>query len=180
MAERLWFQQPVEGLFLRGLGPRLTPELVQVVRAQGIELANLRPAYPIEQVRGSLEALAPTLFPSATREQALREFGRIFLRGYAQTFIGSAMVKLMKVIGPRRTLQRMTANFRTGSNFIETRFTSLGPTEAEVWFNDGADMPEFFAGVVDQGSDFLALTRSTVELLPDTPPAFRLRVTWES
>ncbi len=178
MSERLWFQQPVEGLFLKGLGGKLTPELQRTVRKAGIDLANLQPAYPIEQVRGALEALGPMLYPGMTREQFLREFGRVFLRGYSQTLIGGAMVQLMKVIGARRTLERMTKNFRSGSNFIETRFTSLGPTEAEVWFNDGAEMPEFFAGVVEQGGAFLALERNTVTLTRGQGTDFTLVVRW--
>lgn len=176
---RLWFQQPIEGLFLRGLGPQMTPQAKAAVKACGIDLDRLEPGYPVEVVEQALKALTPLLAPDLSQADALRSFGRAFLRGYSETLLGGAMVAVMKAVGPRRTLERMQKNFRTGTNFIETKFTSTGPTSAELWFNDGGGVPEFFAGVVEQGGVFLATQGTTVVLKPDVPPAFRLDVSWE-
>lgn len=177
--ERLWFQQPIEGQFLRGLGEKLTPELRAVVKGCGIDLDRLQPGYPVEVMERTLKTLAPLVFPTLSTSEAMWEFGRAFLRGYSQTFLGGAMVGVMKAVGPRRTLERMQKNFRTGTNFIETRFTSTGPNSAELWFNDGAGTPEFFAGVVEQGASFVDSKGTKVVLHEDVSPAFRLTITWE-
>ena len=61
--EKLWFSQAIEGLFIRGLGARLTPDVRAKISAEGIDLGKLQPAYPIEQIHRAARAVLPTLWP---------------------------------------------------------------------------------------------------------------------
>lgn len=40
-------------------------------------------------------------------------------------------LRLLQVLGPRRTLQRAQKNFRTGNNYTEVRFSDVSPTEMD-------------------------------------------------
>lgn len=154
MTEKLWFSQSVEGLLIRGVGAQMTPSLNAQLVALGIDLAHLKPAYPNDAVVSAIRLTASVLFPGQTERDALRGMGTVFMRGFAETLMGKAMVQFMRVIGPRRSLQRMERNFRTGGNYIETRFTALGAGKAEVWFNDVSGIPDFYAGIIERGGLF--------------------------
>jgi uncharacterized protein (TIGR02265 family) len=178
--EKLWFSHTIEGLFVRGLGSRMTPEHLATLKAGGIDLAKLKPAYPVEDVFAVCRTLLPRLWPELSTFDAEVQLGICFMQGYTQTLMGGAMVKLMRLIGPRRSLERMQANFRGGGNYIETRFTSLGPTLVELWFNDTSGMPGFYLGVVEEGGRMVNAKNLKVTAVPDVPPASVLRVSWDA
>jgi len=178
MAEGIWFQQSVEGLFVRGVGERMTPALRGKLLELGIDLARLQPGYPNSAVSEAIRFTGAELFPDRPEREALRAVGALFMDGYQHTFMGRAMVQLMKVIGARRSLERMERNFRTGGNFLETRFTSLGQGKVELWFNDVGDIADFYAGVMERGGQLTGAADISVTFTRDAPPACTYLVTW--
>lgn len=179
MTEKLWFQQSIEGLLVRGVGKDMTPALREKLRALGIDLASLQPGYDAKVVSQAIRLTAAELFPGRPEAEALREVGALFMRGYVETLLGRAMVQVMKVVGPRRSLERMQRNFRTGSNYIETRFTSLGKGQAELWFNDVSGIPDFYAGVMSAGGRLAAAGNVRVTVHPSTDESCRFLVEWD-
>ncbi len=180
VAEKLWFSHSVEGLFVRGLGPRLTPALRAKVLAQGIDLDRLKPGYPIEDIVAVCRALLPSLWPTLSEAEGFQLLGNALLQGYSQTLLGTAMVQMMKLIGPRRSLERMQKNFRTGGNYIETRFTALGPTSVELWLSDVTGVPTFWAGMVEEGARMTGTKNIRVVVHAESPPSATLRVDWDA
>lgn len=178
MSERLWFQSSVEGLFVRGVGSAMTTSLAARLAAIGIDLNALAPAYPAAVMTEAIHMTVAELFPERTSAEGLRELGRVFMRGFGQTFIGAAMVQFMKVIGPRRTLERMQRNFRNGSNFIETRFTAVDERTATLWFNDVSGMPEFYAGILEEGGRTTGTADVAVSFTPGEGADCTFRITW--
>ncbi|MFZ5446745.1 MAG: DUF2378 family protein [Myxococcota bacterium] len=178
--QRLWFTQAIEGLFIRGLGERLTPAVRAKILEAGIDLSRLEPAYPIEQVFRGARSVLPLLWPGVPEDEAFRQLGVAFMRGYAQTLVGGAMVQMMKLIGTRRTLERMQKNFRTGGNYLETRFTPLGPTSVELWINDVSGMPGLYTGIIEEGGHFVGTKNLRIVAQPDAPPAHLYRIDWDA
>ena len=70
---------------------------------------------------------------------------------FAESVMGSAMFGLLRVIGPMRTIGRMTKNFRTGANYIDTRATQMGPSAFDIWFNEVNGMDGFYRGMLESG-----------------------------
>ncbi|MGV3619736.1 MAG: DUF2378 family protein [Archangium sp.] len=181
MTQRLWFTQTVEGLFIRGLGEQLTPAAREAVKNAGIDLTKkLEVAYPAEVVEAACRAVLPFVFPGVSDDEGFFQLGRTFMRGYSSTLIGSAMVGVMKVIGARRSLERMTKNFRTGGNYIETKVTVHGPTSVELWFNDVGQMPGFYRGVIVGGGELIGVSAMRVEQKLLEPPTASFHVTWSA
>lgn len=180
MAERLWFSHAVEGLFGRGLGARLTPEAKAAARDAGIDVDKLAVAYTAETMERACRAVAPFVLPGLDDDASFFELGRIFMHGYSSTLIGAAMVGVMKVIGARRSLERMTKNFRTGGNYIDTKVTVHGPQSVELWFNDVGTMPGFFRGVITGGGELINATDMRVEQRLGEPPTCSYFVTWRA
>lgn len=179
MSERLWFQQSVEGLFLRGLGERLTPALRGELKRLGIDLDHLQPGYPHEVVMEGARLAARAVFPDKSEAEGLAALGGLFLDGYTQTFVGAAMLQVMKLIGTRRTLERMQRNFRTGGNYLETRFSSLGPGKAQLWMNDVSGIPDFYAGLLRRGGQVTGARNLRVDFTPPTDASCTFLVEWD-
>ena len=177
MNEKLWFQSAVEGLLVRGVGARMTSALRAKLREGGVDLDRLEPAYPQATMTRAVEVVVNELFQDRTRDEGLRELGRVFMRGYAETFIGAAMVQIMKVIGARRTLERMQRNFRNGTNFIETKFEAVGEKAATLWINDVSGMPTFYAGILEEGGRMTGVV-ATVAIESPTDTGCTFRVSW--
>lgn len=178
VSEKLWFQHSIEGL-LRGLTGRVTPQLTARLLEVGIDAKKLLPGYGRDVVRDAVRAIAAEVFPSLPPEQAERETGKLFIQGYGRTLVGASMLQLMRIIGPRMTLERMQRNFRTGTNFVETRFTSLGARAAELWFNDHSGVPEFIAGIIEGGAAHTGAKGARVTISARDEVSCTLRVDWE-
>lgn len=178
MQEQLWFSHAIEALFVRGLGARLTPEVKQRIAKHGVVLERMPPAYPIRQVVDACRAILPLLYPRLSEDEGFRQLGVSFMQGYAETLVGRAMVQMMKLIGPRRTLERMQKNFRTGGNYLETRFKVRSPNSVELWISDCTEMPGFYVGMIEEGGRMIGVKDLNIAMTPDAGPAWTMVVSW--
>lgn len=149
MNEPMMFSQAVEGL-LRAIGGRLDDASRAHLKQLGLDVTQLEPAYPLEVWTNVMRYGASLVAPSLPPPQQMFELGRRFIDGYGATLVGKAMLTALKVLGPRRTLERMNRNFRTGNNYTETRLEPKGPTEYHLWLNSVKE-PEFYRGMLTAG-----------------------------
>jgi uncharacterized protein (TIGR02265 family) len=178
MTEKLIFAQPIEG-FIRALGP-LNEQARAKLRACGIDVdKRLLPAYPLEQFLAALDYAGEMVAPTKSKEDQARELGRRFMDAYRETMIGRAMVAGMRVIGPWRTLERLSNKFRTGNNFSETTLTRLGPTEAELWCNQ-TSRPGWYSGIVARGLELSGAKAVEVRVISHDDSGGRFHVRWGS
>jgi uncharacterized protein (TIGR02265 family) len=178
--EKLVFAQSVEALFVRSLGPRLTPEGRRRLRAVGLDLSEpLRPAYSIEQWRTFLRVAAPDVFPDASPQAAYFGLGERYVQGYRQTGVGRASMALIAHLGPRGTLERVSHGARAGNNFNEVRVEELKDQTATVWMKDvSADNPFFACGFLAETLRGSGATDIQVEPVAFDGTAATFRVTW--
>ncbi|MBL8921151.1 MAG: DUF2378 family protein [Myxococcaceae bacterium] len=176
MSENLIFAQTVEGL-LRALGP-LNEQDRGALKGLGLDVdKRLLPAYPLEQFISFLDFAGERLAPGATQLERAAVVGRRFMDGYQQTMVGRAMVAALRVIGPWRTLERLSNKFRTGNNFSQTTLTRLGPTEAEFWVNLTA-RPGWYVGLVGRGLELAGAKEVVVTLISGDDAGARYNVRW--
>jgi uncharacterized protein (TIGR02265 family) len=148
VAEKLVFDHTMESL-LRTLARPIPPAQIAGLDALGIDLSKpLLPAYPVETYSALIGFIGRQRFPNLPPEEADFEVGRAFIEAYTtQTLLGRALKSLMKVIGPHRTIERMSRTFRTANNYTQTRLQPLGPASYELWFNY-AIRAGYFRGMV--------------------------------
>lgn len=173
------FSQTFEGLFLQGLKGRVTPALKDRLRELGLELDRpLAPAYPVEVWNGALAAAAAEVFPALSSLDAHEALGVAFLTGYAHTLMGRAMMALLRVLGPKRALERMERNFRSGNNYVKTRFVDHGGEDVEVLFDVMYEVPTFMKGVILHGARELGARDVRIDVSDtDRPRSYRVRWT---
>ncbi len=176
--DRLTFSPTVEALFLKGMGSQLTPALRERLAAAGLDLSRpLLPAYPAGRVAEWIELVLPEVYPGEPRPEALRRLGRRSVDAYTETAVGRALLSMLRLVGLRRVLQRMTSAMRTGGNYLETHCTVHGPADVELWINDVNGMPEYFEGML-VATAAMCRVEAEVSLVAVSPPACTLRVRW--
>lgn len=148
MSERVVFGTSMEGLH-RALSPPTPAENAAFIKA-GVVGAKFDSAYPLALYTDILDACAASRFGDKEPLTRFTEVGRLFWSGYEKTLVGSALTAMLRVLGPRRTLDRMTRNFRTANNYTEVTVDSLAPNHHLVRVNYVA-RPGFYLGIIESG-----------------------------
>ncbi|MFP2910485.1 DUF2378 family protein [Pyxidicoccus sp. 3LFB2] len=179
MAERIVFEHTVEALFLRGLGERVTPQLKSRLREEGLDLdRKLLPGYPQELFTRLLQLSAQALYPRAPEEEGLCHLGERLIEGYQETLVGSALFGVLRLLGPRRMLERTQKNFRSGNSYTEARTTLVGEREVELWMNEPNASRYFTRGTVLAGMRASGAKEPRIEVLRFDTEGTTFRVTW--
>lgn len=175
---QLVFAHTVEGL-LRTLGP-LSPADIAQFKELGVDpTARLEPAYPVEQYL-KLMALGVKLHaPGLPFDEGVRSLGRRFVDGYGETLVGKAMLIALRMLGPRRALDRLGKSLTTGSTFFETRVTEVAPNDCQVWINR-VTWPGWYQGLLERGLERSGGRDVTAEVHSHEGPGLglTLRVRW--
>lgn len=174
----LIFSQTVEGL-LRAMGPLGAADKAPF-RAVGLDLDRpLAPAYPVHQWLDVMRAAAGVAHPGVPLDDAMYLLGRGFVEGYGQTMIGRAMLVGMRLLGPRRTLERFARQLSTGSSFFKSQLLDVGPGDCALWINR-VTWPGWYFGLIERGLEHAGAHDVKASLLAHEAPgrAACLRVTW--
>ena len=175
---QLIFSQTVEGL-LRALGP-LDDAAAERFRALGLEPhAPLAPAYPVDQWLSFMKLGVELKTPELPFDEGLVLLGRSFVDAYGTTLMGKAMLMGMRLLGPRKTLERFSRNLSTGSNFFESKVTLHAPGQWALWINR-VTWPGWYFGIIGRGLEHAGASDVRVSLLSHEGEglAATLRVTW--
>lgn len=177
--QRVVFESVVEGLFLRALAGRVTPELEARLKDEAkVDLRDLEPAYPIERWLQALHLAAQTLYPELPRPEALEKLGEELVHGFFQTLVGRALHGVLTLIGPRRALARTERNLRSGNNYTECTLVELGPAHFELQLNEGTDLRHVTTGLVREGLVQAGAKDVRVSLLRASPEGAKWDVRW--
>lgn len=180
MSDKVVFNHTIEGLFVKALGARWSPKAKTRLREAGLDLDKpLLPAYPFEVWMTVLRVASEELFPGEPVDSAMRKLGESFMDGYQTTLLGRAVLGMMTVLGPKRTLLRSTQNFRSGNNYTETRVTEVSPSAMDLWMNEVGPYPTFTAGIMLAALK-AAGAKPQVEVRDHDGHACTYRVSWAS
>ena len=175
------FSHAVEALFERAFRGEVTERCKARLRRAGVDLDRpLLPAYPIAVWLAALEITVAELLPDLPRQEAYREMGARLLRGYVHTLVGRANFSLLRLLGPVRALERLTAHLRANNNFQETRLTQLGATEWELWINTAVSEPAYYEGLLQAALQEVGAQNPRVGAGVRSDQGCTYRVTWGS
>lgn len=166
--EALIFSQTVESLF-RALGP-LDESARQRFVALGVDpLKPLDPAYPVEQWLDIMRVGAEVFAPGLAFSEALQLLAHRFVDAYSLTLVGKAMLVGMRLLGPRRTLERLARNLKTGSTFFQTKVEPLGGNAFALWINR-VTWPAWYFGLIERGLFHAGAREISVSLMTHDGP----------
>ncbi len=176
MDEQVIFASTFTGLS-RAFGPTLDSG-AEHLRRVGIDFSkDLHPAYPLPVFHEVLKYLAASLGSEGTEDDRVYLVGRRFVHGYTETAIGKATVFLARAIGPKRMLERLSRQFRSGNNYSQTKLVQLGPTEFELWCNS-VKYPGWYRGLVTEGLGIAGAKDPVVTLKSLDPNGATFSIRW--
>jgi uncharacterized protein (TIGR02265 family) len=145
--EKVIFRQALEALFLRALKEKMTPALQSALKECGLDLSReLQPAYAFSDFRKMQTVSLHSLYGPEPTNKNQREFGRLWTDGYFQTFMGAALLGILKLIGPRRSMLRSEKNYSTVGNYNLAKTVELAPNHFELKLKDVEDWPGISEG----------------------------------
>jgi uncharacterized protein (TIGR02265 family) len=97
---------------------------------------------------------------------------------YTRTLLGRALRPVMRTLGPRRVLERISRGFRDATNFTETRLVERGPGAYELWFNDVVRQG-FYRGLLQAGMELAGAREPQVELVARASPEATYAISWK-
>lgn len=147
MQQKVVFGSSVEALW-RALEP-FTEAETKAFAALGVrDGRRFDAAYPLVPYMAVLTAAAKGRFSHLEGDAAYVQVGHLYIQGFTRTFVGQALAAMLRIIGPRRTLERMTRNLRSANNYTETQLETLAPNHHLLRINEVA-FPGFYQGVLE-------------------------------
>lgn len=178
--ERMVHGQVLEGLYVKALAGRIDDKCVERLRAAGLDLAKpLKPFYSFDVWMDSIRIAAEGVFPEVPAVVARNRLGRALIGGYRETLAGRAILGVMRILGPARTLGQSARNFRAGNNYTEADVKEIAAKCYELWMNEVGPYPEFTSGIVEAGIEESGGKNVRVELKGYDGHAATYRITWE-
>ncbi|MFP2961334.1 DUF2378 family protein [Myxococcus sp. 1LA] len=144
LEQRLVYVQVVEGLLAHGLRGHVSPRLKHRLRQAGIDLDRpLMPAYPVPLWEQCLNVIVEETFPGMPREDAFRQLAERHVEGYGRTVVGRAVYGVMRLLGPKRMVQRLPQTLRATDNYTEAELTEQGPATYVMRMNSRLNAPGY-------------------------------------
>ena len=148
------------------------------MREAGINVdAELKAYYPRLVYYDCVRIAAEELFAGQPIERALHDLGYTFMSGFADTLMGKAIISAVRMLGPRRMLKKMTQNFRTSNNYMQTTFEERGPGDVVLTLSQVTGAPSYFEGVMTYAMQTAGASDFTIEResYDGTKCTFRIR-----
>jgi uncharacterized protein (TIGR02265 family) len=179
--ERVVFGPAIEGFFIRGLGRHLTPELKAKLLAEGLNLdLKVMPAVPAEVWARGVDLASRHLFPAQPPSQRHATMGRMGFDGFINTTMGRALLGMMRIIGPKRSLFRLTRSFRSANNFVEATIEELSPTDFRIALTDVSGMPTFWSETLRYAAELVGAVDPVIEPIGPVGPGFKYMLRWKT
>jgi uncharacterized protein (TIGR02265 family) len=178
--EEVIFAGAVEGLFFKGLGERVTPQLRDELKAIGLDLSrDLMPAYPRKVWNAAIPLAAQHVWPMLDVGEAHVRLGRAIIDGFKRTLLGSALAGMAKVLGPMRTLARMRKNLRTGANYNEVNLTTEADNRVLFWINEPFIHPGYVQGLIEGSLEISGGKNNSVVVVTKDEWGATYRCSWD-
>jgi uncharacterized protein (TIGR02265 family) len=179
-SERVTYEGIFDGLLNRTVGKRMTPALKAKLLALGVDIDHLKPTYAEPVWQSVVDLVCAEIFPTLPKDAALYQLGTEMVGGYGATIFGRALMKMIKLLGPRRTLERAGPNFRSGNNFTEVKLEAKGPTEYAMWMNVVGESGQFIRGALVGMLELAGAKDVKIDVVPDVAPAATFHIRWSA
>jgi uncharacterized protein (TIGR02265 family) len=165
---------------LKSIAPHMTPELKSKLKAVGLDAdAPLLPAYDYQTWSKVLAVTAQEVLPSLDAQAAHHQLGEWLTDAYLENFIGRALKPIVKLIGTRRTMNRMRQNFRVANNYAEAEATDVGPGHVHLRMNERGLMAYFNRGILARGLQLTDPQHLSVEIISQDAEGVTFSIRWD-
>jgi uncharacterized protein (TIGR02265 family) len=135
LEDRLIYSEVIEGLIQHGLGGHVPSRLRERLGDLGLDVDHPPSTFPVVTWLKCLRVIIEELFPGVPMDEAFRRLARQHVEGYGRTLMGRATVRVMRLLGPRRMVQRLPSMLSATDNYTAGTVEERGPTEFVLTLN---------------------------------------------
>ncbi len=143
LEDRLIYSEVIEGLIQHGLGGHVPSRLRERLGDLGLDVDRLPSTFPVVTWLKCLHVIIEELFPGVPTEEAFRRLGRQHVEGYGRTLMGRATLRVMRLLGPRRMVQRLPSMLSATDNYTAGTVVERGPMAYELSLNSDLQLPAY-------------------------------------
>jgi uncharacterized protein (TIGR02265 family) len=148
--DRVIFGSAAEGL-IRAMGNKLDERAHHKFAQLGVPLRpRVLPVYPRKAWIDACVYAGELLFPINKPEEQRLMLGHRFISSYSETIVGKALITMLRLLGPRRSLARIERSFRTGMSHADIGLKELEPGHFEVAVAN-VSYSEWYQGMIEKG-----------------------------
>lgn len=159
----------------------LSPAVIAELADLGLDVK--RPAdMPIDAWWKVLN-VARRLVASDLKEEAAWELlGGEVVRGFSETLVGRSAFLVLRLLGPRRALRQLTAQYRAADSVTQVDSRELEPNRVELLYRvvGGIPQPAYVKGILKVGMELVGAKQTEVTWTPAEADAYRYLVSWAS
>ena len=139
-----------EGLFERAL--HASGPFAQELTKLGVDLRRLQDSYPIATWHAAVALARQHAYSRLSEDEANFQLGRVFVRGFATTLVGSVIAAAVPLVGPNRFLKRMPRIINTSriGRGMEITLETVSPRDVVLHCVDPLALPYFNAGIIHE------------------------------
>jgi uncharacterized protein (TIGR02265 family) len=149
-AEPSVFRPAIEGLFLKELGPRLDVPLRGELKNLGLDLEHLEASYSTRLLDDCLELVADRVLADLPHDEAMRELGRLQVRGFVHSPIGGAVFLMARLLTREQLLTRLMRLWRSANNFVRIELHPQTPQAWELALDHVGRHPQMMTGLLEE------------------------------
>ena len=143
LEDRLIYSEVIEGLIQYGLGGRVPSRLRERLGDLGLDVERLPSTFPVVTWLKCLRTITEELFPGVPEEEAFRRLARQHVEGYGRTLMGRATLRVMRLLGPRRMVNRLPSMLSATDNYTAGTVEQLGDTQFVLSLNSNVQPPSY-------------------------------------
>lgn len=178
--EKIEFARTIEGLFQKGLAAELDAALMAKLKVAGLDLNRpLLPGYPAADFHRWVQIAATHIHPHLPVDEAVRLVGRRSVPGLEDTLIGRALSSGLKLIGPRRAMERVQRIFRNNGNYQEVKVISMHEHGGRLAITDVFGLPTYYQGIFEAAAPLIGAKNAKITLAASPPPSATLDISWD-
>jgi uncharacterized protein (TIGR02265 family) len=149
LEDRLVYSEVVEGLIQYGLGGRVPSRLRERLGDLGLEVDRLPSTFPVVTWLKCLRIITEELFPGVPEDEAFRRLARQHVEGYGRTLMGRATLRVMRLLGPRRMVQRLPSMLSATDNYTAGTVEERGPREFVLSLNSNLQPAAYAESLIE-------------------------------
>jgi uncharacterized protein (TIGR02265 family) len=149
MTESITQGSVVEGMYVRALQP--TGAFAEELRSVGVDVQRLEASYSTQVWQRSLEVARRHAAAHLPEAQGYRLLGERFIGGFFDTLVGRMLAVGLPLLGPGKTLQRLTRTWASGQPQLKVEVQQESASSWRVTLRERGVIADFCAGIFSGG-----------------------------
>lgn len=179
LEDRLIYSEVVEGLIQHGLRGQVSLRLRERLRQLGLDVDRLPSSFPVVKWWPCLYVIVEETFPGVPVQEGFRRLARQHVEGYGRTLLGRATLRVLRLLGPKRMVQRMPNVLSSTDNYTVGTVREREPSAWELTLNSNGQPPGYIESLFESLLEACGAREPVVKAVASSPDSSTWLLSWK-